>query len=258
MREIRIIHMQRSGGHAIANWIVHQCGGNAFFVNDVCNPTVVDVMRNRKPHVPREAEAIVYTVEDQPLQGIPARLSEAARFLPILSDPSPIVVIVLRDVFNMIASRWAYKRTSGGCQLGNVNHRVIETWNQYATVFFYAQHGIGSRMGIECLPASYNAWCQSAAYRCLLWQTLSSPAFGLQGEFTDAGRQEVTTWGCGSSFDGMEWNGMADRMDTSHRYQRVPVEIFECVDPRAALLTEAIFGLRIKLPDKEIEDASQD
>lgn len=257
MREVQIIHLQRSGGHAIANWIGHQCTAGCYFANDVCNPYVLEAMRKRPPRLPRDTEWIVYTVEDQPLQDIPGLLTKSARYLPILTDPNPIVILILRDVYNMLASRYAFKRTESGCQMGNLNQKVMDTWKQHALVFFYAQHGVGRRSGAECIPVNYNNWCQSAAYRCMLWDAISRPSHGMPGDFTDNGRLEVPTWACGSSFDTLNYDGKADQMDTLHRYKQVPVEVFKWVDPQAALLTEAIFGLKLDTPqDKEADHAS--
>ena len=244
MREIQVTHMQRSGGHAVGNWIMQQIAAPAVFVNDICHPDRISQWRKERPRIGPNVEWLITGVEDQLLGRIPTLLDKVVSFLPILHDTRPIHLLVLRDIHNMLASRWMFGQRGGKCQLGNVNRDVIKTWVQYARVFFYLSHGAGHRLNLNhVVPVNFNQWATNKAYRETLWRALSKRDDGLPGAFTDAGYEDVTTWGGGSSFDGTSFDGRASQMTVCYRHAQVPADAYqELIDDEARTLSTAIFG----------------
>jgi hypothetical protein len=242
MREVRILFLQRSGGHAVANWICRQLDDAHHYLNDVCNPRTLELWSLRRPRIHAETEWLVYSVEDLPLEELPISLGRAGRYVPIGKDQSPVTILVLRDIRNFLASRHAYGTTHGGCHLGNVNRSVLTAWKQYASVYGYNMLGCGRKVGLDLVPVGFNQWATSRQYRQLLWAALSAPADGLPGDFTDAGIDDVVSWGCGSSFDALLYDGRAQDMDVLRRYRHIPDEILGLIDEQATELCQAIFG----------------
>lgn len=247
MREIQIIHLQRAGGHALANWLLNQISEKATFANDVCHRDKIGLWRKKRPEISPGTQWMIYNVEDVSLHEIAPRLEKASNFLPILIDPNPIYILVLRDIYNFLASRYRYGLNGNECQLGNLNASVIAAWCQHARTGFYVQHGAGARLTLQqMIVVNFNRWASCRAYRYMLWQSLSRRDDGLPGQFKEDAHEEVPTWGGGSSFDGLDFNGRASQMNINLRHKDMPAKLLsQFVDEESAVLSEAIFGWRL-------------
>ena len=107
-------------------------------------------------------------------------------------------VVILRDWRNYVASHMKHASTL------SVFKRVkTDIFKEYANEFlkqsiFY--------------PILFDAWFASKNYRIKICQDL-----GLY--FTDIGKQSVPTFGRGSSFDELRFDGEAEKMDVLNRYK---------------------------------------
>lgn len=241
MREIRIIHLQRSGGHAIAQWLLNQIAANTTFINDVCHRDKIAQWSQRLPRIPANTQWLLCNVEDRPLEQIDPLLTAASRFVPVMRDQNPIYILVLRDIYNTMASRWQYGKNGNLCQLGNCGPVVTKTWIQQAKVGFLLQHGVAHRMTLQQMfLLNFDRWASEPAYREAVWLSLSMRDDGPPGAYKPDAHQKISTWGGGSSFDGITTK--SDEMHINDRYRQVPPEAFEDITPEASFWNRAIFG----------------
>lgn len=130
-REIRVIGLRRSGNHAIINWIGKQAKGNSIFINHVKpgenpyrNQHENAISRGRiadekadwkyRPLGWWEKErhgqfsgkyCLIYSYEDQELERIAHRVFESKREIYLGKSACRLDVVVMRDPFNLFASR---------------------------------------------------------------------------------------------------------------------------------------------------------
>ena len=149
--EIRIIGLKRSGNHAISNWMMKQMKGNRFYINDVGvneNPYrekyeawVRSNCQKNQERLKQESlgnftqkDYLVYSYEDYELKRITNPLFASQHDLYFGKTNRRYDVLVLRDPFNLIASR--LKKGSFNSQecLGvkNPNITAIDLWIAYA------------------------------------------------------------------------------------------------------------------------------
>jgi hypothetical protein len=114
-------------------------------------------------------------------------------------------ILVLRDPFNMLASRWH----KPGPVLPLDDSEFLDTWEIYAEEYLGITHFIKSKIAVN-----YNLWFSSIDYRKQL-----SAQFGLS--FTDAGLNVVpkSTAGYGSSFDRTSYDGRGNQMKVLERWK---------------------------------------
>jgi hypothetical protein len=222
-REFRVVAMQRSGHHAIINWILKNIGGTGCFLN-CCEPDsnpfeslnewdslidAVDLAKERSgEHLPKDY--LIYNFEDKALQKIFGKnYRENSRHW--LGNSAEIhTILVLRDPFNVFASklRWArgklYQPTPEKIQ------RQSRLWLEYAREFIGNSNILGQK---SCV--SFNAWFADTTYREELARTLGLPTW-------DKGVEEVAKWGpstWGDSFDNLDYQNRASAMKVTERWK---------------------------------------
>ncbi len=209
--EMRIVGLRRTGNHGILNWIIRQAEPPVTHYNDVDPESPYDDSARATATDPNAERLnwMVYSLEDMSL----AVLGDASSY-PRRSHYSEISVdrrvdvIILRDPFNLIASRFRRGGDWGHRSIYVSGLSVSQLWITYAREFLgYTNWLPHNRIGV-----SYNKWCVSEEYRRDLAQKL-----GLH--FTDMGFQDVSRYGGGSSFDGTGMNGNAQGMSTNQRWQ---------------------------------------
>jgi hypothetical protein len=138
-----------------------------------------------------------------------------------------ISVIVLRDPFNLFASR----RRAGRSMAPHIERRM---WKQHARV---ALNQTGQGLRGEVCVIRYNDWACDPAYRAAVAHRL-----GLS--FTDAGADRVPATCGGSSFDGMRFDGSAAAMETQDRWRHYINDPGYCAlfDPELIALSAQLFG----------------
>lgn len=184
--------MRRTGNHAIINWIIKGRAGNVIFCNDLDpgrHPATAPMKRLRRG--PGEA-AIITSYEDLPSAAFDREPHEAwyGRCKAVHH------ILILRDPFNLFASRFVWKRFRGDLFRDDPAHRaeVIATWKDHARTYLAWQQD-GGQDGVFRHALNYNSWVADASYRNDMGRRL-----GLTS--ANEGLSEVTNYGGGSSFEG--------------------------------------------------------
>jgi hypothetical protein len=209
-KEIRIVGLQRSGNHAITNWILKQLPGVGLFFNNVLpeSPFEESVLEWSNDTDTTNFDFVIYSFEDRSLHAV----SSPRVYPSYIPDNTPAVeqridIIILRDPFNLMASRFNHGRTNALKSSYPTGLTVPELWVMYAREFI----GETNFLREHKIPINYNLWCVSKEYRKKLAVLL-----GL--EFSDTGFNDVTNFGGGSSFDGTGMNSQASQMSTAERW----------------------------------------
>jgi len=249
LKELRVAALQRSGHHAIINWLAAQCQGSVLFLNDAepgTNPFLTCTITSRldlhdAPKIPKgrlelfvKRGCLIHSYEDRSLEDIFSAQFEENHDAWVGATSKRHDIIVLRDPFNTFASRMSASWMRN--KLDNEAGRAvtIDLWKSYAREFiggsYYATH----------LPIfiNYNAWFTNRSYRHEL-----ACALGL--DFTDAGREVVAGRYGGSSFDGTRFHGQAYRMNVLERWMHfAESEQFRAIfeDKELLDMSNEIFG----------------
>ena len=237
--EIRIIGLQRTGNHAIINWIISQTPGRTFFLSDVRaseNPyasmsefehyesgsLVTRLTFWEPPAAPidelcqhgygREVagsfsakQLLIYNYEDQPLTRICSDYCEQNHDKWLGISHTRFDVLIVRDPFNLLASRLRMGSALSGIKDYD---RVKVLWKEYAREYLSMTRVLGGRP----ILVNFNEWFLSRTYRCELARTLNLV-------FSDAGVDHVAGFGGGSSFDGFAFQGRAREMRILERWK---------------------------------------
>ena len=220
--EIRIISMARSGHHGMVIWAAGCLSGPVLFHNHVnrgdkttgsskpryyildgtvaaqraCEPQQVAGENSRRP-------AYLLNTEDADLSVLPAMFESDAWQTRCGVSRRIVYCLFHRDPYNLFASRLRYHH-----QTRMVTDKMSSMWKQYAREFLgqtrYLPEGTAHVL--------YNDWVSSEVYRQNVAAQLGIP-------FSDRWRDCVTNWGGGSSFDGLKYNGSANRMPVLTRWR---------------------------------------
>ena len=223
MKKVFVVHgMQRSGNHAIIQWI--EAHGRFVFYNNVI-PMAPILLGERT--MPPEQEFTDW---------LRTRLSYRHRFLPFplvrlalrnhlmmlsLEDlpldtsvfrncPVDLQhILILRDPRNMFASRihraWQIDHPTFPRTMGPLMERVIDTWKNHAREFLTDTQQLG-----PCVRIYFDDWFSDVSARKAISQQLGLP-------FTDAGLERVSEVGGGSSFEGTDFDGSSRKMNVLDR-----------------------------------------
>jgi hypothetical protein len=243
--EIRVHGLQRSGNHAIMNWIAAQSPGICVVLND-CEPrtnpfdsmqeyceysdgSVVALLHTWNcatrelvhPRIPQQRKLLIHSYEDRELLG--DRVSESW----IGSSNLQFEVLIVRDPLNFFASRLQMWGKLTGLK---ERHRVVELWKKYA------REALGLTSVLE--PArkvliEFGKWKDDVGYR-------RHVAAKLAVDFSDRGIDSMIEIGPGSSFDGFDYRTKASEMAVNERWKSfIGDEVYRSI-----------------LADKELQDLS--
>lgn len=215
-RELRCLALRRSGQHAILNWIIKQAEGRIEFINNIDPTKALCASKDRLRSIASDRkDLLIYNYEDRYLEAV-CQTAYAKNHDEIFGTSGVCWdVIILRDPFNLLASR-----------LKSGIGRGIYSMNPKATMSLWAAHAayfVGAPSPEQSYPllcVNYNRWVRSRRYRELLCRRLQIP-------FTDDGKEEVTTGIRGalraewspSSFDGAAYDGSASAMPVFSRWK---------------------------------------
>lgn len=248
--------MSRSGGHAIIHWMLAQAEGRTCFAN--CAQPWQSPFRSARPMADGRAvrasypdfnledeqngrfsrkDWLLYSYEDCFLGTVASRTFEEHREELVGASDRRVDVLILRDPFNLFASRlawerWMRRRGETGTRLvpRNTARRI---WKQHARELL----GERRHLGPERVFIRYGAWVVDRDYRRQIARRL-----GLR--FTDAGLGRVPAVAGGSSFDGRLFDRRARRMKVLDRWRRFQddPEYLEVFDEPMIELSTRVFG----------------
>lgn len=219
--EIRAVGLRRTGNHAVLNWIASQQAGAFFHLNNVAagtNPYRYkrDNLRRYHPGHDKMVErygqqakgkfvkrdCLIHSYEDWALWQVTQRKFERNRSLYLGKSARQIDMLILRDPFNLFASRLK----KGYIQTKAAGASMVEVWLEYAREFVEESHYLQA----ERIFVNYNRWFAEEDYRRHL-----SARLGLN--FSDEALAQVPEFGGGSSFRGTQVNGRS--LDITNRWQ---------------------------------------
>lgn len=222
--EIRVHGLQRSGNHAIMNWIAAQSAGTCVVLND-CEPrtnpfdsmqeyceysdgSLVSLLHTWdqatrelvRPGIPRQRNLLIHSYEDRELSGDP--VSESW----IGSSNSQFEVLIVRDPLNFFASRLQMWDKLTGLK---ERHQVVELWKKYAREAL----GLTSVLDpIRKVLIEFGKWKDDVGYR-------RHVAAKLKVAFSDRGIDSLVEIGPGSSFDSFNYQTRASEMAVNQRWK---------------------------------------
>ncbi|MEM0979381.1 MAG: hypothetical protein AAGH78_03810 [Cyanobacteria bacterium P01_H01_bin.58] len=212
-KEIRFIGLRRSGNHAVLHWIRAQ-EPNAKFLNNVSVET--SPFRHYHLHFPHKGfhdeawgtftpkDCFIYSYEDHSLAEIVNSKTEKRHDLYIGKTQNRYDVLVLRDPFNLLASRLR----KGYLDVKTEGITLVEMWIEHAKEYV----GETSYLTNKEVTINYNQWFLDKDYR-------QEIAAALDIKFSDSGLDYVSSYGGGSSFDEQGLSGNAQTMNVTNRWQ---------------------------------------
>lgn len=252
--EFRVIGMSRSGNHAIIDWMLARMAGRTCFLNCVeprLNPFLsarpiqgdrchwasypdFDLDREQAGQFSRK-DNLVYSYEDCFLRSVTCSDFERRHDACVGASARRVNVLILRDPYNLFASRLKSGLYSGG-EWGY--HTIslpgaARIWKQHAREFL----GERNHLAPNRVLVSYNRWTLDPAYRADLAERLGLRPGG-------DGLADVPATGGGSSFDGLNFHGRAADMKVFERWKHFAHDpaYRRIFDPEMRRLAERIFG----------------
>ena len=200
----RIPSLKRMGNNAIMYWLLSQYKGQTIYLNEVAPFSKPFLAYGCKPLEENwNLEAFFYRNEDWPVSLLNSRFNDAIFDDYYINYESKTDILILRDPFNHLASR--YK--AGFFQTKSSLYNCADLWLILARE--YAGHTNFCKNKIQI---NYNKWTKDIDYRKSI-----SAIFGTS--FSDEKLNVVAKDGGGSSFNQFEYQGNAGKMETTNRWK---------------------------------------
>jgi len=198
---IRFFGMKRSGNHALQNWIIPKFTGNIFLRNNAAFKRLVSKKKcdglncfqaygHITPAALDDNDVIFITYEDLVLSDCLEHPANKDNVYGHYDDYKDIFII--RDPYNLFSSRAKHYDKGSAMRSDLCVHKrydlckLILLWKDMANRFLTPRDG---EVGIY-----YDLWYADEDYRKLICQELGV-------EFNDNGKELISAWGGGSSFD---------------------------------------------------------
>lgn len=212
--ELCVAALQRSGHHAIINWISSNAPGTVCFLNN-CRPNIDPfLMCSHDERIELALkDFLIYNYEDRRLTDVFTQDYPNQKMEWFGQSGSSVYVLVLRDPFNNFASkyRWAINGTRWTPPVEWVTRVLPGLWKSYAKEYL----GHTKVLPEPRVFINYNRWFTDAEYRCEIAKRLGLVA-------ADRGLSEVAKWGpntWGDSFDNLNFDGRAREMKVLERWR---------------------------------------
>ena len=234
--EFRLIGDRQGGQHAVSYWLFHQFNGVLHWKNnagqkhnllEISGFPSMSGFTKWSDNTVKRFVAIAANYEDKTLKDV------RGYFYPQYSKER-YDIIILRDPYNLFASRIHNWRTNSPARLGQFS-RKLEIWKQKAKEV----------INKECYFIDFGKWFVDRGYREHILSWFPEGVF----IFTDEGKEDMSNYpreSVGiSSFDGRKFDGKASQMDLLHRYKKMiddPLMKKVFVNDEVRGLSEQIFG----------------
>jgi len=194
--------LERGGHHAVKRWLHAQFDGAGYHApafNFINNWRALPLSPTDQDDLPIHGSLDM---------GQDADLTKSSHAI----DRIPVVVVV-RDVRNMMASR--LKMGQFGKQF--TGPMALPVWAKYAKQVL----GDCDYLDGRCLPIFYDKWFADVEYRREVADALAA-RLNCHYNFTDSMINRIPHLGGGSSFDKMDLQGKAQEMNVLNRYKEYP------------------------------------
>lgn len=242
-KELRVLGLRRTGNHAIINWIEKQQTGvihlNNLRVDE--NPYKyiykafsghalpqdqwlaketsrypqyqgaegLESLKKESQGIFKPKECLILSYEDFPIARVASPRFERTHNLYFGVSQQRFDVLILRDPYNLIASRLRASQSQGNMlTVKSISQTIADLWIEYAKEFV----GDTQILNQTKVLVNYNQWVTDPDYRQALAQQLGI-------EFSDSGFTEVPKFGGGSSFDKTDFQGRATDMEVFRRWE---------------------------------------
>ncbi len=241
---IRFFGIRRSGNHPIIHWVAAHFSEPVWFVNDVANfhrPTVreedhLGIFEPKEFKNPAgkkgfwkiKKSVLLHSYEDIGLAKLKFDKNEAV----VGKDDRGFSVLIVRDPFNMLASRHAKSKGSNAQQPLGIGPRDITKLKEHMRVALGDMPSLPNMVVIL-----YNRWVFEERYR----QRIET----LMGLFSPTTNTLESVFGLGSSFDEKLYDGSASQMRVMERwklFERDPRYRSFFADEEIWDLSERLFG----------------
>lgn len=211
---IYLFGMRRSGNHVFADWLKGMGEGGWVHYNN-CTLRDDGLVETGSPVQGLEYDTSLnslITFEDH-------KFNESMEKLP-----ERVSVLLLRDPYNLFASRLQHMRTKEDSPIEMICNDAIKTWKEHADAF----------AGYDpYLIVSFNRWYEDQEYREHIAKRLGM-------EFSDEGFGSKAGWlfSGGSSFE-----GQPDPMNSYHNNMAEDKEFLSMFDDEMVDLARCLFGV---------------
>lgn len=265
--EIRVCGLQRSGNHAVIDWIINQHkGARVCFLNNVChgdrNPfyTAIIFVYGMKefsngylPKLPKNLqylnkELLIYSYEDDErylqnehsfLSSVYCKDFEKNKYFYLGKSTKFIDVIIIRDPYNFFASRLKKMNSLSGIK--NIE-KIIAFWKEIANKAIEIEENRESKT----LLINYNKWLSNKQYR----QQLSK---SLCGKFTDTSMKKMSIIGGGSSFEETVFIDLSFKKFFTNFYKILQIETYKKITQYCEIL-QKVYRQQMKAKQNKFFD----
>lgn len=234
----RISGMRRSGNHALIIWILKQLPGATCYNNNMgpFHPPENTIIKKIALRGFSQFNLLV-SLEDkwckdafQDYDSIKFGESEQKH-----------TILILRDPYNMFASRWVWKDEFGRLFREDPEHQrmIIDIWKEHARTFLDWKNSSEDLPSNHKLGINYNLWFVDKEYRRQIAEKLHL-------RFTDAGKDDVSNYGFGSSFTGRDLHKKGSQLKVLDRWKSTLEDSAYCdlfLDKELRDLSREIFGM---------------
>lgn len=237
-KELIVLGLMRSGNHAVINWVANQSPGLVSFCNDLkpgLSPKSA-IQRQTRLNSIKQAfthKTLIYSYEDYEPKAIfpPEFVTRKAHYVG--KSAIATAVLILRDPYNLFASRLLWNRHAGEWFREKPEYRnhILKLWKAHAKEFL----GETNFLGKNKLSINYNKWVEEIEYR-------QSIACSLDISFSDKGMEETPEYGGGSSFGEIQATSTMQRWQkvSNSEYRSIYQELID--DNELKYLSDEIFG----------------
>lgn len=236
----KVHSLHRSGIHCIVNWLESLFPTSLCYNiwDEVLGLDIKKIENILKQYIRISPNFFSLIFEDFDLRMEIENLKVMEYISTLVPEAECINIIILRDFFNLMASRTKSFLDSGsptpsGFLLEYSHFHII--WKQYAQEYINETEYLPNKLVI-----SYNHWVKDQDYRKKICSRLG-------GQYNERTLDNVPATNGGSSFDFLEYDGCANKMNIFGRYRYLQnhpiVQISRgLIDGKILRLNHEIFG----------------
>lgn len=221
--ELSCFSLRRSGHHAVMVWLAYHFRLPVLFFNDVKpyrnpfesakfpndwdrrSPWLVNPKTNGYSYKDSEVQCLMLSYQDVDPRSLKYDQDLVLDRRSLLGNCKRYhTILVLRDPFNLLASRHAKPVPLSTFR---EPQSLLDIWEVYAREYLGATRFLG-----DVIRINYNRWCADIEYRRSIASVIGRP-------FTDGGRDIVPAAGDGSSFDFTDFDGRGSKMLVARRWE---------------------------------------